>query len=247
MMQFIQSKRLLSLGCKFDDWYFRFFWYILRREEIKQRDGDITIVFDKNDRSDKNLQTYLKNSRVITQTDVDAREFMRQITKVLTSMEADNPYYNLVTQYRRRGKIFFSYCNKDKALARQIFQQLSQSYPNLWFDQENILGGDNYDTEIRYGISHAKVFIPLLTPQIAEDLRNGKTDNYYNEEWRQAANRKGQLAVIPLATEGYSLRESYHTVFEQMIGDNISGISLKDANALSNLQKAIDKHLNGHE
>ena len=36
MMQFILSKRLLSLGCKFDDWYFRFFWYILRREEVRQ-------------------------------------------------------------------------------------------------------------------------------------------------------------------------------------------------------------------
>lgn len=247
LMQFIQSKRLLSLGCKFDDWYFRFFWYILRREEIKQRDGDIAIVFDKNDRSDQNLQNYLKNSRVITQTDVDAREFMRQITQVLTSLEADNPYRDLVTQYRRRGKIFFSYCNKDKALARQIFQQLSQLYPNMWFDQENILGGDNYDTEIRYGISHAKVFIPLLTSQIAEDLKKSKTDNYYNEEWRQAAERKGELAIIPLTVEGYSLREPYHHVFEQIIDDNLSGISLKDANALGNLQKAIDKHLNGHE
>lgn len=247
MMQFIQSKRLLSLGCKFDDWYFRFFWYILRREEIKQRDGDIAIVFDKNDRSDQNLQNYLKNSRVITQTDVDARVFMRQITQVLTSMEGDNPYRDLVMKYRRRGEIFFSYCNKDKVLARLIFQQLSQLYPNLWFDQENILGGDNYDTEIRYGISHAKVFIPLLTPNIAEDLKNGKTDNYYNEEWRQAADRKGEVAVIPLAVEGYSLRESYHTTFEQIIGDNISGISLKDTNALSSLQKAIDKHLNRHE
>lgn len=247
MMLFIQSKRLLSLGCKFDDWYFRFFWYILRREEIKQRDGDIAIVFDKDDRSDQNLQTYLKNSRVITQTDVDARELMRQITKVLISMDADNPYRELVMKYRRRGEIFFSYCNKDKTLARQVFLQLSQSYPNMWFDQENILGGDNYDTEIRYGISHAKVFIPLLTPHIAEDLKNGKTDSYYNEEWRQAAERKGELAVIPLAVEGYSLRESYHSSFEKIIGDNLSGISLKDANALNNLQRAIDKHLNGHE
>ena len=106
MMQYIQSKRLLSLGCKFDDWYFRFFWYILRREEIKQRDGDIAIFFDENDRSDLNLQTYLKNVRVITQTHVNVREFMRQITKVLTSTEDDNPYRDLVTGYRRQGKIF---------------------------------------------------------------------------------------------------------------------------------------------
>jgi len=78
-------------------------------------------------------------------------------------------------------------------------------------------------------------------------LKNGQTDHYYHDEWRQAANRKGELAVIPLAVEGYSMRESYHTVFEQIIGDSISGISLSEPNALGNLQKAIDKHLNGHE
>ncbi len=247
MMQFILSKRLLSLGCKFDDWYFRFFWYILRREEVKQREGDIAIALDRDDRSDLNLENYLKNSRAITQTELSAREFMRQITKVLTSTDVDNPYRDLVTRYRRQGKIFFSYCNKDKDLALQLFQRLRQIYPNFWFDQENIRGGDNYDTEIQFGISHAKVFVPLLTPAIAEDLKNGKTDNYYNDEWRMARSRKGELTIIPLAAEGYSLRESYHTAFERIIGDNLSGISLTEANAMSSIQKAIDKHLNGHE
>lgn len=244
MMQFILSKRLLSLGCKFDDWYFRFFWYILRREEVKQREGDIAIAFDKNDRSDQKLEKYLKNSRVITQTEINARDFMRQVTKVFTSLEPDNPYQELVLNYRRRGQIFFSYCNKDKLQARQIFQQLSSLYPNLWFDQENILGGDNYDMEIQHGISQAKVFVPLLTPQIAEDLKNGKTDNYYNDEWRQAARRRDVLAIIPLTAEGFSLRDDYYKVFEDIIGSHTSGISLTDDNAIGNLQKAIDKYLN---
>ena len=243
MMRFILSKRLLSLGCKFDNWYFRFFWYILRREEVKQREGDIAIAFDKNDRSDQKLETYLKNARVTTQTDVDTRDFMRQITHVFTSQSADNPYAALVLKYRRRGQIFFSYCNKDKTLARHIFLQLSALYPNLWFDQENILGGDNYDREIQYGIGHAKVFVPLLTPQIADDLQNGRTGNYYNEEWRMAANRKNELAVIPLAMEGFSVRADYYQVFEHFFDDSIAAISLNEDHALNSLQKAIDKYL----
>ena len=245
IMEFIKSKRILSLGCKFDNWYFRFFLYILKREERKHREGDIVISFNRNDLSDQKLETYLKNLRVITQTEMTSRAFMSYITETLTSIEPSNPYRDLVTKYRRRGKIFFSYCNKDKDLARQIFIQLGQLYPNLWFDQENILGGDNYDTEIRYGISHAEVFVPLLTPQIAQDLKEGKTDSYYNDEWRQAAARKGEITIIPLATKGFSLRNDYYKVFESIVGGSISGISLEDANALSNLQKAIDKHLNG--
>lgn len=242
MMQFIQSKRLLSLGCKFDDWYFRFFWYILRREELKQRDGDIAIAFDEDDRSDQKLQNYLKNSRVITKTDTDARKFMGQIAKALTSMDTDNPYRELMLSYRRRGKIFFSYSNDDRDLARQLFQKLSPVYPNLWFDQENILGGDSYEREIGYGISNAQVFIPLLTPSIAEDLKAGKTDNYYNKEWRQAAERQGELTVVPLAAGGFSAREPYYKTFEHFFSRDISCIDNTDA-----LLKAIDKHLNGHE
>lgn len=243
MMRFILSKRLLSLGCKFDDWYFRFFWYILRREEVKQREGDIAIAFDKNDRSDKKLENYLKNTRVTTQTDMSARDFMRYITHVFTSQQSDNPYAALVMKYRRRGQIFFSYCNKDKALAGEIFRKLAALYPNLWFDQENLLGGDNYNREIQYGIEHAKVFVPLLTPQIADDLKNGRTDNYYNREWRMAASRKGDLAIIPLAADGFSMRDSYYQVFEDIIGDSLSAISLSDDHAFSSLQKAIDKYL----
>lgn len=35
------------------------------------------------------------------------------------------------------------------------------------------------------------------------------------------------------------MRESYHKAFEQIIGDSISGISITEDNALSNLQKAF--------
>ena len=28
----IRPKGVVSLGCKFDDWLFRFFWYILRKD-----------------------------------------------------------------------------------------------------------------------------------------------------------------------------------------------------------------------
>ena len=246
LMQFILSKRLFSLGCKFDDWYFRFFWYILRREELKQRDGDIAISFDENDRSDKKLEAYLHNARVITNKN-DARKFMIHLTDILTSTKVDNPYRELVLKYRRRGAIFLSYCNDDKEVAQEIYPQLYALYPNMWFDQENILPGDNYNTEIAYGIGHANVFIPLLTRQIAEDLKAGKTNNPYNDEWRMAAERrdKGELVVIPLASEGFSPREDYYHVFENFFGVELSCKGLKEANAISSLQKAIDKCLFG--
>ena len=245
MMQFILSKRLLSLGCKFDNWYFRFFWYILRREEVKQRDGDIAISFDKDDRSDQKLENYLKNARAITETKVNARDFMKNLTNVFTSPGPDNPYRELVLKYRRRGQIFFSYCSEDQKLAQQIYQRLRPIYPNLCFDQENILVGANYEKEIKYGIDHAKVFIPLLTPTIAEDLKQGNTDRFYCEEWRMAMSRKGELTIIPIVAEGFSLRGDYYKVFEGIIGKQISAIELSDHNAYRKLRQALDENLKG--
>jgi len=61
-----------------------------------------------------------------------------------------------------------------------------------------------------------------------------------------AAERKNELTIIPLATEGFLLREPYYNVFEQIVGDKVSGISLsEDDDAFSKLEKSIEKHLNG--
>ncbi len=248
MMQFIQSKRLLSLGCKFDDWYFRFFWYILKREKDKQREGEIAIVFDENDRSEKNLKTYLFNARVFThpqeKTDGEkdpTRKFMQDIHNALTSLDDNNSYRDQVLKLRRRGVIFFSYCNRDKKIARELFLKLQSLYPNLWFDDEKILCGDNYEKEILNGIKNAKVFVLLLTPSVAEDLTNNITDNFYNGEWRIAL-EKGKM-IIPLATEGFSLKEDYRKTFENIIGYPISIIETKETNWFNKLLNDIDENL----
>jgi len=41
IVPFLRKKRMLALGCKFDNWYFRFFWYIITRGfGIRDRDGN---------------------------------------------------------------------------------------------------------------------------------------------------------------------------------------------------------------
>jgi len=250
MMQFIQSRRLLSLGCKFDDWYFRFFWYILRREKNKQREGEIAIVFDENDRSEKNLKTYFFNARVFTHPkgnvngeEEPTRRFMRNIHSALTSLDETNPYRDQVLRLRRRGIIFFSYCNRDKRMARRLFMKLQPLYPNLWFDEENILGGDNYEIEIPEGIKNAKVFVLFLTPSIADDLANNRMNNFYNKEWKWALEQPN-LEIIPLAAEGFSPRESYYyETFQNFIGGPKSCIELVEPDGLRKLQKSIDNLL----
>ena len=247
ILKFLRSKRLLALGCKFDNWYFRFFWYILRRdkgndgERRRLKPGEVAITFIKNDRSDKKLEDYLQRSRIFVHG--DARTFMRELATKLTSPRFNSVFVDSLSQFRRLGGIFLSYCSHDLVIAKKLFYQLHGSY-DVWFDNSSLHGGDNYDEKIEEAIAAARIFIPILTPHIAEDLIAGKTDNYYNREWRMAS-QLGDKTIIPLAVNGYDLRQPYHTkTFESIIRGAISGINLMN-DQFEKLKYSIEEHLRG--
>lgn len=247
ILKFMRSKRLLALGCKFDNWYFRFFWYILRRDKGTDdgrrilKPGEVAITFIENDRSDLKLENYLQRSRIYIHG--EARSFMKRLTQKITSPEFNDAFVEKLADYRRSGGIFLSYCSKDIVIAKKIFYQLHDSY-NVWFDNSSLHGGDNYDHKIEEAIAAARIFIPILTPHIAKDLAEGNIDNYYNREWRMAT-QLGDKVIIPLAVNGYDLRQPYHTeVFESIIHGAISGINLMN-DQFEKLRSSIEEHLKG--
>lgn len=245
IMRFLRSKRLLTLGCKFDNWYFRFFWYILRRDKGIENGrknlmpGEAAITFIENDRSEEKLKKYLKRSRV--RTHGDARVFMSKLTQSLLTAEEKGTIKDKIINYRRLGGIFLSYCSKDIIIASKLFFMLHKKY-NVWFDNASLHGGDNYDHKIEEAITSARIFIPILTPHIARDLEEGRLDNYYNQEWKMATQFSDKI-IIPLAVNGYDLRQPYHTqIFESFIHGSISGINLMN-DGFEKLIISLDEHL----
>lgn len=245
IIRFLRSKRLLALGCKFDNWYFRFFWYILRRDKgndngkQKLRPGEVAITFIENDRSDDKLKNYLKRSRI--KIHGDARFFMTRLTGIITSSDISPVFQDNLTNTRREGGIFLSYCSSDIVIAKKLYYLLHSKY-DVWFDNSSLYGGDDYDRKIEEAIASAHIFIPILTPNIAKDLSEGKIDNYYNREWRMAS-QLGDKAIIPLALNGYDLRQPYHTqIFESIIHGSLSGINLMH-DKFEKLRTSIEEHL----
>ena len=111
IVPFLKEKRLLSLGCKFDDWYFRFFWYILTRGfDDTDRDGskdidgnlltsdNLATLFDPDNPSDKQLKEYLIRRGVCMHDDVWG--FMEHIHTLLTSTSEDSPFRQMVLAKR---------------------------------------------------------------------------------------------------------------------------------------------------
>lgn len=241
VLRHIRNKKLLALGCKFDNWYFRFFWYILKREIGRLREGQVAFMLNTDNQIDSKLEAFLRHAKIYRHD--DARAFMADITRMLTSTDANNPFSELILKNRKRGGVFLSYCSKDVVMASQVFFILRRQGYSVWFDNTRLKGGDNYNHEIEEAIGEAKVFIPLLTPHIAKDLSQGNIDNYYNKEWRMAS-QLGNKHIVPLATNGYDLRASYHTqTFESIVGDSISCIDLMQGDGLTRLVDTLNSYL----
>ena len=157
IIPFLKKKHLLSLGCKFDDWYFRFFWYILTRgfgEEDRTGNpltvDNLAMVFEANE-SDQKLKEYLSRVGVCIHEDVWG--FMRYIHTLLTSTDAESPFRQYVIAKRRENGIFISYKSCDILAASEIFCRLTHEKGlNVWFDNVKINGGDDYNRSIREAI-----------------------------------------------------------------------------------------------
>ena len=256
-MGFVKSKKLLSLGCKFEDWYFRFFWYVLRRDVDKMGNGQVAIQLNINDRADANLDDFFRryrvynHSRVGNESPMDARRFMSFITDTLTSVDEASSFRKLVIARRRKQGIFISYYHTDEVIATKLFFMLSRKFPNVWFDTQRLKVGD-YNSEIASAIVESKVFIPILSPTVAKHLVEGDDSHYYRTEWAIAsqvnntADQENGTYILPLAVNGYDLfaNEYHRDKFEAITGFHNTGVNLMSPSGFSQLVERIDSILN---
>lgn len=262
IVPFLRKKRMLALGCKFDNWYFRFFWYIITRGfGIRDRDGNpntidnLAIVFNPNDISDKNLKEYLTGIDVCMHEEDDVWQFMDRIYEMLTSTAPDSPFREMILSKRREGGVFISYKSCNVLFASELFCKLARGNGlNVWFDNISLEVGDPYEKVIQEAIRNAKIFIPVLSPKIAEELeeKGENIDTFYSNEWRWAAEKK-DLAVFPVAIDGYDLRSPIHQTFVSIVGHTgTTGIDMAAKNlpaqtsemvGFPKLLNSIKKHL----
>lgn len=241
VLKLVRNKKLLALGCKFDDWYFRFFWYILKREVNRFPEGQVAFMLDSKNVLDNKLQLFLRRSKIYRHD--NARSFMDEITHSLLSTDDGHPFREMVKKYRKTGGVFISYSSQDVLMASQLFFTLRREGFNVWFDNSSLHGGDDYNEEIRKGIAASRVVITLLSPHVARDLNESRTDNYYNKEWRMARQLVSRR-IIPLAIDGYDVRKPYHTErYEEIVGKGLSGIDLMDNDGLARLLDVLDESL----
>ena len=207
-LKYVRNYRLLSVGCQFDDWMFRFFWFLLRGRVSTEADGQVAVEI----KNDNNLKQYLEHEKV--KVFANARLFMQDAVNHIK----DATDISLLP--RQENGVFISYAHEDKYLALPLFERLHAAGINVWLDEEKLEGGAEYECRIQNAVNNCNVFMPILSSQVRNDLvSQDMCARWYMKEWGWAQQRydeeasiNGQphIKTIPVVIGDYRFSEAYH-------------------------------------
>ncbi|MBI5770050.1 MAG: TIR domain-containing protein [Verrucomicrobia bacterium] len=97
--------------------------------------------------------------------------------------------------------IFLSYARDDAAAARRVAEALRGAGLEVWFDENELTGGDAWDQKIRAQIGECALFVPLISA-----ITQARLEGYFRLEWRLAEQRshlmaKGKRFLMPVCID----------------------------------------------
>jgi len=97
--------------------------------------------------------------------------------------------------------VFLSYASQDAEAARRICEALRAAGIEVWFDQSELRGGDQWDAKIRGQIAACALFVPIVSTHTQARL-----EGYFRIEWKLAAQRTHAMAdekafVLPVVID----------------------------------------------
>jgi TolB-like protein len=87
------------------------------------------------------------------------------------------------------GSVFLSYASEDSEAAQRIANALKSAGIEVWFDQSELRGGDEWDAAIRQQINACALFMPIISANA-----HARTEGYFRFEWKLAIDRSHRIA-----------------------------------------------------
>ncbi|GAC1686285.1 MAG: hypothetical protein PVS2B1_06480 [Candidatus Dormibacteraceae bacterium] len=85
--------------------------------------------------------------------------------------------------------IFLSYASQDAEVARRVADALREAGLAVWFDQNELRGGDAWDATIRTRIKQCALFVPFISKNT-----EARSEGYFRLEWKLAVDRSHLMA-----------------------------------------------------
>jgi hypothetical protein len=195
----LKRSHILILGNRFPDWFARFFLRVLRGERLSLDNvSTFEAVAEPEARSSRPLVAFLQHysPRTRIYEDGNAVDFVRELhgrwlSKQSKPSTASVPAGRalrggecLEPDDMRKGSIFVSYTSEDRAAAAAIAKTLDGAGLDVWYDRNELRGGDRYDEKICHHINQCDLFVPLLSRNT-----ESRQDAYFRREWTWASER----------------------------------------------------------
>ena len=85
--------------------------------------------------------------------------------------------------------VFLSYASQDAEAVLRIAEALRAAGIVVWFDKDELTGGDAWDAKIRKQIAECALFVPVISA-----ATQARSEGYFRIEWRLAAQRTHGMA-----------------------------------------------------
>jgi len=85
--------------------------------------------------------------------------------------------------------VFLSYASQDVEAVKRICDALRQTGVEVWFDQNELVGGDAWDRKIRRQIKECALFVPVISAST-----QARAEGYFRLEWLLAVERSRLMA-----------------------------------------------------
>ncbi|MBS0578121.1 MAG: TIR domain-containing protein [Proteobacteria bacterium] len=98
--------------------------------------------------------------------------------------------------------VFLSYASQDAQAAERIAASLRAAGIEVWFDRNELRGGDSWDRKIREQIHDCRLFIPVISTNTEQ-----RDEGYFRREWSLAVDRTRDMAhkrafLVPVVIDG---------------------------------------------
>jgi hypothetical protein len=85
--------------------------------------------------------------------------------------------------------VFLSYASQDREAVRRLRDALAAAGLDVWYDENELTGGDSWDRKIRRQIRDCTYVMPVISRQASARL-----EGYFRREWRLAIERTLDMA-----------------------------------------------------
>jgi TolB-like protein/tetratricopeptide (TPR) repeat protein len=104
--------------------------------------------------------------------------------------------------------VFLSYASQDADAAQNLCNGLRAAGIEVWFDQSELRGGENWDRKINDQIRKCRLFIPVISKRTET-----RDEGYFRREWAAAVDRMRDMAdhkpfLVPVVIDDIAEREA---------------------------------------